>query len=136
MAKATLALLGLIVAVCTAYQFFLFFKRPLEFWREHHVREHAFGGEWHPYKLRYVPFWGFVFGIGVCIFQGTQFALSWMPRNWVLADLWAPKVIAGVAAAFGTYALVIGMERFNSDIISGSLTREKILEIEKETAAK
>jgi hypothetical protein len=71
-----------------------------------------------------------LFGVGVCIFRGTQFVLSWMPRNWLLDGVWAPTWIAGFAAVFGAGALVHRMETFNTDIVHGSLTREKILEKE------
>ena len=50
-------------------------------------------------------------------------------------NLWAPTMIAGVAAVSGTYALVSGMEKFNIGIVLGSLTRETILEGEKKKAA-
>jgi hypothetical protein len=57
-----------------------------------------------------------------------------MPRSWQLDDFWAPAWIAGIAAVYGTYALVNGMETLNSDLIRGLLTRETILENEKKRA--
>ena len=126
------ALVGLFIAVCTVHQFYLFFKRPLKFWRSKH--DDGGDGAWHPYKLHLVPFWGLVFGVGICIFHGTRFILSWMPRSWQWEDVWAPTVIAGFAALFGAFALVHGMETLNSDLIRGSLTRESILEDEKKRA--
>jgi hypothetical protein len=46
------ALLGLLIAICTVYEFYLFFKRPLKFYRSKHLEG---GGTFHPYHLRLVP---------------------------------------------------------------------------------
>jgi hypothetical protein len=96
------ALLGLLIAVCTVYEFYLFFKRPLQFWR----------GKQND-LLRSIPFWSLPFGVGICIFHGTRLILSWMPRSWQLDDFRAPTWIAGFAAFFGAFAFVSEMEKLN-----------------------
>jgi hypothetical protein len=71
--------------------------------------------------------------MGIAIFEGCVFILSWMPRRWVAFGedgdpIWLANFIAGLAAFFGALWLMLEMERFSEALMDNQLTKDRLLE--------
>jgi hypothetical protein len=122
------AVLGLMIAASVVYFFFLFFRRPISF-QGLFYRDYKRAGR---HAIDVAVCIGAFIGMGIALFEGCVFILSWMPRRWVVFDedgdpFWLAYSIAGPAAFFGALCLTLEMARFNQALMHDELTKDRVL---------